>query len=177
MSLNLERVSPGDLITARFFNALLDTLDALDARLTQVEDRGGEPVTIEPIPVIKMDVPGQNTIAFPPPGDANGRAITADRTGTVNVKVETGQAGEYRYEASVDNPTSFNVRGVKPKGPQQGAPLFVQDLAIDVYATAGGWALAASGTLTVRAYRLRADGSISAVGVAQFPILNRGIVL
>jgi hypothetical protein len=59
MPLNLERVSPGDLITARSFNVLLDTLDSLDARLAQVEGRGGEPVITERIPSGDLAVPAR----------------------------------------------------------------------------------------------------------------------
>jgi hypothetical protein len=59
MPLNLDRVSPGDLITARSFNVLLDTLDSLDARLAQVEGRGGEPVITERIPSGDLAVPAR----------------------------------------------------------------------------------------------------------------------
>ena len=175
MPLHLERVSAGDLITARSFNVLLDTLDALDARLTQIEGQDDGPVITERVPIITMGPPGLNTIAFTPPGDPNGRAIAADRTGTVNVKVETGQAGSYRYEATVDNGTAFTVRDVTPGNAPQ-APPFVQDVAIEVYATLGG-GVAPNGTLTVTAYRLRADGSDGVHGSSGFPIRNRGIVI
>jgi hypothetical protein len=54
MTLKLERVNPGDLITARYVNVLVETLEALDARLVKVEGGGLGPGEGLPVGVLTI---------------------------------------------------------------------------------------------------------------------------
>jgi hypothetical protein len=83
MTLKIDRVNPGDLITARYVNVLVEALEALDTRLTKVEGGGLGPA--EGLPVGSLTISDVSQVQ----GEAKEKELRSYRFELVSTASET----------------------------------------------------------------------------------------